>query len=297
MNTFITEFKEKVLSGAPSFEIKEANGRTTFCVTSAVGNVRLVYSDYSYSDYSPIIKAKLELVAVVANSKIYMLNPSHLGLFSGDFYDDVVVSYYASITDFNRQMREKHLTPFYEALKPNKLSEDEVASLKRTGRAKLMNFNYSEREPVMFFDEETFLQYLSGAINADDFVCKKLNDDIETWKEIKAIDIKLDELISNGSCAEEWELAMIKGINSVKANSLVVTFDYNGIIGSGKVAPHYLVRMIHDRDYFCDFNFCNTKDGKKLLNDLGVDNNDLSKRLKCNHIIRITYGKKVLFER
>ena len=93
---------------------------------------------------------------------------------------------------------------------------------------------------------------------------------------------------------------MVNSIKSVDANKLNVTFEYNNMTASEKVEPLTLIRMIYEKDYFSSFNFVVTKRGEELLKTLGVKEHDYSNphsRLRCSNIIRISYGKKVLFER
>ena len=117
------------------------------------------------------------------------------------------------------------------------------------------------------------------------------------WIAKKTIYEKTLELMKTPEIAYEWELAIVNGLRSVDAKAVTVEFEFNEKIASGKISPECIFRILQEYDSFSSYNFETQKQGEILLNYLGAGNYWSSNRIKCEHIIKITYGKKVLYVR
>lgn len=55
--------------------------------------------------------------------------------------------------------------------------------------------------------------------------------------------------------------------------------------------------MLSQNDYFSSFDFTTMKSGEKIISELGAGTWRTDSPLTCKHIVKITYGKKVLYQK
>jgi len=75
---------------------------------------------------------------------------------------------------------------------------------------------------------------------------------------------------------------------------VTVEFSFNGKSASGKIDPQDLLQTLANKSDFSSWNFSNGAEGKKVFAHLGAN---WKNRLTCDHIRRITYRGKSVFER
>ena len=124
-------------------------------------------------------------------------------------------------------------------------------------------------------------------------------DNRDSITKIKLQKELIEKYIEEKSVVEDWEIELARSINNLKANYVNIEFNFNGNIGTEKINPKKIIRILIDNDYFSDYNFATSKSGDKLLKTLGVSNtyNKRETWLTCKHITKITYGRKTLYER
>lgn len=92
---------------------------------------------------------------------------------------------------------------------------------------------------------------------------------------------------------KSWEQAMYKALHSLDAKAVTVTFEKAGTQETEKIDPAKIVQMLIDNDDFSYWDFTVSKNGKQLMEKLCPKR----ERLICEDIVKITYGKKTLYER
>ena len=70
--------------------------------------------------------------------------------------------------------------------------------------------------------------------------------------------------------------------------------DFKRDAASGKIDSEDLIRTLANKSDFSSWEFSNGAEGKKVLAHLGAD---WKNRLTCDHIQKITYRGKIVFER
>ena len=88
---------------------------------------------------------------------------------------------------------------------------------------------------------------------------------------------------------------------SVDAKTITVEFSLNGKSDSEKINPDKLIRKLIEKDYFSGYDFEVSKRGDALIEKLGAatwrSDKDGKEVLTCKNITKITYGKKILYEK
>ena len=306
----IEEFKKKVLAEVPSFILEDTDkGWKNLLTTVKIGNAVFVYGNYYKNTVSLAYKSKLELIAISANDKIYMVNPYKLSTFDSESFDDTLVSYEEGIKNLNKEIKEKFLMPFIEGLETVELAKEALPRVIRHARKILLYKNDCDCPTVIkinsintnmnieFINDENFSEYLTGELNLEKVVAEKLEKHRFSLIQEKSRALLVKELVDNKSCVKQWEFDMANAIGSYNEEAnLTVTFNYNGKEGTvkikvGKILFHKLI----DEDDFSIWDCSCHKDGETLLKKLGAGTYE--ERLKCEHITKITYGKKTLYER
>lgn len=104
----------------------------------------------------------------------------------------------------------------------------------------------------------------------------------------------IKKLIAEKSVVEPWELELSENLRKLDAKSVTAEFYFNGKSASGKIDSEDILRTLANKSDFSSWNFSNGAEGKKVLAHLGAD---WKNRLTCDHIQKITYRGKTVFER
>lgn len=96
-----------------------------------------------------------------------------------------------------------------------------------------------------------------------------------------------------------YEQHIVDGLHSIDAKTVQIEFLYHGKVTTGKIEREKLLQVVCSNDYFSSYNFTTVKGGEKIIKDLGAGKwiGDKEEVLTCKHINKITYGKKVLYEK
>ena len=131
--------------------------------------------------------------------------------------------------------------------------------------------------------------------DADKEAQARLERKCDYWCEQKAKYEKALEFMSAPDFCKEWELTLADVFKNLNAVFVTVEFEYDGKSAVGKLSPDKIIEMLQGNESFSSWNFSTEKQGEMIFNDLGL--NRYSNLLKCEHIRKITYGKKVLYTR
>ncbi len=178
--------------------------------------------------------------------------------------------------------------------------EDFINSQKRAARISILSgddvtlpkFNH-------MFTSNDIAKMICGYMNIEDEANERFANTREFMIKTKLRQELIKKYIEEKSVVEDWKIELARSINNLKANYVNVEFNFNGNIGTEKIDPKKIIRILIDNYYFSDYNFATSKSGDKLLKTLGVSNtyNKRETWLTCKHITKITYGRKTLYER
>lgn len=304
MNRLIDEFVKEVTTHDNSFLL--GNEQKHYLFTQAkIGDVRLVYGAYVYGEEFVLdaIGKELELKAVVCAGSVYIIDQYFFDLWPSKF--DVkdlpgqVKLFYDAVRKVNTYTGETLFTKFYEKLE---VKDVPAKSVEQEARNRLLSLN-PELPKVThnntLFDENDVIKLMSGSLDVDAEANRIFEKKKEDWIVYKSENAKIAELVENKTVAEPWEIEIVEGLRYVPdAKSVNVTFELDGKTAEEKVDTKTLMQMLCKKDYFSSYNFCNQKRGDRLLKELGADYpRRLNSKLTCENITKITYGKKILFER
>lgn len=303
-------FVEHALSDETSFTIsceREGYSRIfyyTFLV-QPVGNAKLIYGAELYEGEDLArTDNKLELWAIVSDGIVYSYNYYGLSIWKNEDKANLPEKhefFEVARNIFNEKIKKEIFPAFIETIIPNSLSEEEVKECNKTARELLLESKEAEMNTsyIPAFDNNDFVKILCGKIIPEKEFLERLMKDKSNWIKRKSKFLAVQEAMEKAEIVEPWELDMAKGINSVDAKSVNVTFELNGKTTTSKFVPYKLLSKLKDRnDYFSDFDFPSRVEGKKVLDLLGAADSRWSSDkplLKAEHILKITYGKKILY--
>ena len=304
MATIIDQFIDKVLKEDGSFTLSEAENpfdteRRYSFVQEKVGGAKFIYGEEGYNeDFFTSINKKFELVAIISGGMVFIVNAYHLGVYARDKIPENAVDFNACIQKLNDKVNREIFPSFYEKLE--KVEVENEADCRKRARSALLSKNpefwISEPEPELF-EVPDLVKILCGLMDYEEEAKLRLERDEEDWCTTKARREKMQEMMKSPDLCHEWELAIAKGLNSVDAANVAVTFEMDGKSASAKIALDKILHKLMECDCFSDWDFATRAQGKKLFEMLGATSRWEGKPLKCEHISKITYGKKVLYER
>lgn len=311
MERLIDKFVEKVLNITESFMIEtgksETNKKYHFFIQSNVGKARYVYGDYSYinENFNTDLSLNPQLIAIVADGKIYIIDEFKLDVYGEDAeLPENVFKLTDIVIKENAYVESVIFADFYKSLKENDVTdEDLLKKCKDEARRVLFAKNPVVNEPTIknMFSAQDIANSLCGVINLESEAVKRLVADQENWIYKKSYNKKIKELMKNHLIAADYEMEIAEGLRSVDAKTVTVEFELNGKKESAKMNPDTIIRHMQNNDYFSRYDFEVTKRGDELIKKLDAatwrGNSSGKEVLTCQNITRITYGKKELYVR
>ena len=307
----INEFaKQAIKDGENSFRItakSELNDERFYMFLQyKIGKAKYIYGDYSYYDDSfySRINNELELWAIVSDGKIYIdrykFNIYYLEDHNIKLPKNVEI---LSSDEQNEYAEDVAFPAFYDSLKTEEIIVDyEIARLTSRARGILFSKDSTIAIPKLekVFNIQDVANMLCGFTNLEVAAEEKFLEQKGKWTRIKSENEKIRNLMNSTDIAEDWELRMAEGLNSVEAKSVTVEFVFNDKIASIKIEPRVLIRKLVNDDYFSGYDFVVAKQGDKLIKELGASTWRRDKDnevLTCKHVNKIAYSRKILYER
>lgn len=303
----IDEFINKVLTEDGSFTMTEEenpfdNERRYSFVQEKVGEAKFVYGECGYSkDFYASMTKKFEIVAVVAQGKVYFINMFFFGFWLKEVDDyEKAEAFSSCVVKINDYVRGEIWPVFFGSLEGVETQEEKEC--RRRARNALLSGNpdfwISEPEGIGF-DEKDVTEILCGLMNVEEEAKRRLEDEREDWLCTKARIDRMKELMASpDELCQKWELEIAEGLRSVKAVNVTVEFKMNGKTALGKMEPGVISNtLMEGSQVFSTWNFATSIQGEKVFEALGASDRFGKNPLKCEHISRITYGRKVLYER
>lgn len=304
---FIEEFVERVFAGPGSFEI-QSDSCTYHYIKDQVGTATYIYSIRSWGDAHDCarISNKPELTAILAKDTIYIVDMFHLGLTNRAEIETLS----AHIASFSKARERKHtymqekLLPMYYALLDSKEITDEEVT--RTGQyassycrsvAREGLFSGTDTETYIkvliqkmlgfTLSEDEFARTLCGFTTLEELAKKQFEKNKERWADEKSLIEKIRAYMNTPDTVKDWEMFMSENINSTDAKNITVEFKKDIFSYTGKIEPHRLLNRLQKEGRFGSYDFSGSR-----AETAGADRN-----FTCEDIVKITYGKKVLFSK
>lgn len=312
----IDEFKEMVLSSDEnSFILDDGNGAKILCVKVSVGKAIFVYVCMEYmgrqSDKKLVtdISEQMKLIAVVKSGIIYLIDRFTLCCYSEEVLPDNVIYLGKYMKEVNIHTKYYIIEKYYDKLPDTILSEEDIERCKVEAKNILTSGQDLDEyidaridKNIKKFEMQDFVDFLCGVIDLESEARKNFEENSDMWMNLKASLKMIQRIVAENpeEVFDPEDLKIIDSLNRIEAKNVQVEFSFNGKKAKGKVDPKSILRMIEGNDYFSDFNFDTMAYGKKIINDLGAARYRGEKEkevLTCKHISKITYGRKVLYQK
>lgn len=305
----IDKFAEQIFCTEESFLIefeKDNYKEYYFFIPCKVGNAQYVYAKNSYhsnSCYSDI-EEKAELVAIKSGGKVYLTNEYLFDLYHGETNLPTDVMLFSEfVKKKNEYINSIIFEEFYRALNVCEIAmKEDMVGCKKEARQILLSKNPSvkPRKIEAMFTAQEIADSLCGMVDLEAEAKQRLNKDKEFWLKQKAYDVQLQKFVKNQEGVEPYELKIADAIRNVEAKMLTVEFELNGKKATGKIPIHRLQRSLMESDYFSEYDFDTTKNGEQILEVLDAESSlwaESGRTIRCKNISKITYARKVLYER
>lgn len=307
----LKEFKEKALSSEGVFLLNDRHGKT-LCTKVPIGQAEYIYTMREYLDGKDIVTdiyEKMEMTAIVRGEKIYMVKPySVMDSLKEEYPENIFDLYDDYLEEVDLRIKKEVFDRLYDELKTITLTESEDIDCQTKARAILIykkNINeYIENRQIDNIEKvsaQKFADSLCGVVDLEEEARKDFDSKKDMWIKLKSYMERIKELVLEKpeTILEEYERRIVDALFSVDAKTVQVEFLYHDKTAIGKVERDVILSILGTKDSFSSFNFTTIKSGEKIIKDLGAGQwiGDKREPLTCKHINKITYGKKVLYER
>lgn len=302
--TFLQEFVDKVrLTGYKPFSLKAKESDTVrnYCfIKDEVGQAIFIYGEYGYGEESILtnLSMKYKLVAIYVDNIIYLYDPLFFGIWRNDdihLPECVTIFNEKIIKGYNNIIKTFVFPNFIESLEDIELEENDIRECRQKARESVFASKYTETYHLPEFNEQTVINIISGLVDVVEIITKLLEEKKPFLTYDKAIVNKVKQFMKEPDIVEDWEKRLADGLNSINAKYVTVEFTVGEKTTVGKISPKAIIRKMIRFDDIDKWDFDTITAGSKVMKDLGLEG--WQDRLYPSHITKVTYGKKVLFER
>ena len=306
----LKEFKDKALSTENTFLLNDERAKI-LCIKVPIGQAIYIYTMREYLDEKDLvtdIHDDLEMTAILKDKVLYIKRSYNVMENLREEYPEGVYKLDDYLNIVNSTIKEKVFDKLFAELPIKSLSEDDEQACKNYAKDILIfkkdlgEYLYKKQMAcIEKINGQKFADYLCGIVDLEEDMRKDFEDKKQKLITLKSSIERIKEIVTQRPeiVLKDYEMNIIDGLHSVDAKAVNVEFIYNGKTATGKVEPDIILRIICNNDYFSDFNFISMKSGEKIIKELGAARGraDGKEVLTCKHINKITYGKRVLYQR
>lgn len=308
----IEQFVERVLIDHSSFILTNNDWNYFSFIQEKIGDGRYVYfktnSCYGHLADLAEVDCTPQLVAIIANNIVYIINSNIFNGYGRTLPILKNVLYMENVLkECNHNIAQNTFPRLFAELHFNKITENNKSDWE--------DCKYMAREALITGDRLTWAdcdieltitdiaKSLCGFKDIDSRVKELFKKNKKVYKARKATLIKIEEFMKERESSKvvlDWEMELAKGLRSVDAKTVTVHFCMNGKTKSAKLEPDEIIRKLCWHANFSCYDFAVAKRGEEVIEALcaeSVGGNGSNPLLTCEHITKVTYGKKVLYER
>lgn len=301
--TKIEEFINKVLTTDKSFNLSEDSLIYHF-IQDNIGEARYIYGDCDGDGFYTKLNNKYQVVAIVKGEIVYIVDRFMFGLYGYANPDSIelpenTILLKDCVDMFNQGFLHSDFPKWYAGLEPQEVSNLDVY-IEDARRDLLYNGGVQAPSPDPIFDMDNVASMLAGFRTVAEIEGQYFDDRKQQYIDYKTKNTAISQLIVQGKAAEPWEIAMAEALRGIDAKNVTVEFEFKGRTGSGKLKRSSLMKEMIDKWYIHSYDFASTKTGKQLIKGLGAEDvrwREYENVLTCKDIVKITYGRKVLYKR
>jgi len=263
-----------------------------------VGAARLVYGIKTSIDHSlgsDLLKEP-EFIAIWANKKPYIFNYLFFDISTwngNDWLPEGSIYATQEVERLTEKIKTEEFKKFYDSLDTTGILFPERASYQMEQARKVILLNNGVVDigtPSVSFGRADLANILCGFTTLEE--CAKKNFSADAWVQRKAENEAIAQLAETIPI-EDWERDMAAGLYGLDAKYILVEFTRNGIQMAEKISPSVVQKKLIEKYAFHDYDFASCSRGENLVKTLCPH----SEKLTCEHITKITYGRKALFQR
>lgn len=303
--TIIEEFVQKARSNEQQFTLKQDENWNFFFTKVSIGEAACVYGTYGYGSDHIIndLDKKLEPYAIVSSGKVYIIQKYKFGLTGAkeDAYPSHAYSLDEETNDLNKKIEEELFPSFYNSLPIRELTADELEEANKQVRDVLLAKGGETKIPTIrtLINRQTTANILYDLVDFNEYIRSEFDEEREHYITVKSINKTIDKLAREVNGVEKWELKLNSALRELESKTVTVEFDFHGRTTTTKFERKMILRKLNDKDYFSSYDFPTVKNGENILTQLGAGKwrGIEDEVLTCEHINKITFGKKVVFSK
>lgn len=303
----IDEFANKVLSGVPTFTLKDKD-RTYYVMSFPIGKGRVLYHADSYCGGIFPTGVNAELAGIVVDKIIYVPNAIWLGVYNFDItphpmcikqYSDFKEEAYARAEEGTKAGAvAEAFEEFYAALPVEILSDEQSVTWARSmARGIVLEGKDYEvvKIPDDLFESHELVEMICTSVDIREETKKRLEAKKEYYTGIKAQDELVQLMLSAVDLFEPWELELSKALRAVEAQQVTLEFTRDGKTATEKFERDRLLKNLKEGSSISYYEFPTTTGGERLMQKLGLSKS--RDNLRCSDITKVSFRGKTLYQK
>lgn len=301
------EFANKVLSGVPTFTLKNKD-RTYYVMSFPIGKGRVLYHADSYCGGIFPTGENAELAGIVVDQTIYVPNAFWLGVYNlNSTPHPMCIKEYSDIEEEAYAVAEAGTKPgviveafeeFYAALPTETLTDDQSVTWARS-MARDIVLEGKDREvvsaPKNLFETHEMIEMICLGTDIREEAKKRLEDKKKDYIVKKAQAELIRLMLSAVDLVEPWELELSEALRSVEAQQVTLEFACNGKTATEKFERERLLRRLKESSTLRYYEFPTSTGGVRLMQALGLSKS--RDNLRCSDITKVSFRGKTLYQK
>lgn len=310
MKNCINEFANRVLAGESYFMIGDRFGYKSIFVKMVINHIAFIYRLREFSADEiliPSIKTKMSLIAIKPEKeeKIYMIDYYGLCHDIADFPENVLL-FSDLVKEINDMLKTSVFDKLFDDLDQLPLNDNSIETCKNIARNKMTRSDFSRysgnmsHNAIPNFKDDDVLRFLCGMVDLEDKTKENFNLNLQGLKIQKTYANTIQKLLDNPEqLFTECELHILNALNSIKAKTVLIEFEFNGKNSLIRIDVNRLKLVISNEDSFSKYDFLTEKAGKDLFDYFGVNEYlvDPKYNLTLENVTQIVYRGKMIYKK
>lgn len=308
--TLIDSMIERILNGETSFIIRDEDDNWyKHFITCPIGNELYIYgTEISSVEKLSYLSNKYSLLAIQSNKIFYIVDRYIFHMFAFNKIESNFKYLWKTLEEYqneiNENIKSELYKKFYDEIEidyENSVSDDMIKHSIKEARNRLIN-KLPEKEALCdkyyLFSANDVAQILSGMYTIESMLRGKITKNKEMLISEKIYTTLVNYWMKHcDDIVSESEMVLANSINQINAKYVTVEFTIDDKLSAAKMEPSIVLKKLVDNESFYSWNFNTKSEGERVINELGLLHKYSNVNLNCNHISKITYGKKILFQK
>lgn len=298
-------FMEHIKNGEQSFVLMTDRNTSVNFISAQHGAATYYYSCKTYGQDDFLgLRHEYEIAAIYANGKLYVIDWLAFDAYtysvknSDELAEISIVDFYKMLAEINDYLRKVAYPTYYKELKATMHDDEQMIdkNIIRMARYKMLDRDLQDRS-ITEVSQDKAAKMLCYAMDFN-AICREVLDEQRSHIDyIKSLEERIDSITEES--VEPWEIEIATALKNIEAKTVIIELELNGKSGEIKIECEKLIDILVKKDYFSDYNFPNTKEGKSLIKKLGASEYHYTPEtnLYAKNIKSITFRGKKIYER